>query len=559
MRRYFAVEKFKALLLAGSFTVLASYIVRLSDSIIAGNLLGEAALAGVNLVGPCLSFVSFLGGLISAGMATNYSISLGKCDTRRAREFFMQGLWSVLIFGGVLSTVLFFGREVFVSFFGADAAVSDCASAYLSWIWPVAVLEGLVMLLVSLGYADGDGRTCMLGYVVIFVGNFVASVVAVKAGLGVAGCAIGSVIAETLGVLTMLLHFVRKSNTFHPVFHFSVLDTFRIMRASFGDAAAFLCDGLLFFFLNKFAIMVFGPEVLPVVAVVTALWGFLEIFNGVGVALQPIVTVYYGENNYRPIRTVLNSAMRIAVLEGLLLAAICWIFPGEIVRLVGLSEPASVQMAASAVRCMSFGFVALALAGLFNSYYMFIERAALAGAVTFLCYLILPVACVAAGALIGVNGVWLGLAAGPFAGLVVVSAVLLTSGTVKGFPSLLSAENEDRVWVYDLELTEDQIVEVSRKIGSVPGVPIRASLLTEEVFMVVRDRARGRRLLGEATLDLRDGVQLTLRDDGEIFDITDADQRISSLRTFLVASVMQRSDGRQNLVTTGFNRNVFRF
>lgn len=357
----------------------------------------------------------------------------------------------------------------------------------------------------------------------------------------------------------MLLHFVRKSNSFRPVIHFSVLDTFRIMRASFGDAAAFLCDGLLFFFLNKFAIMVFGPEVLPVVAVVTALWGFLEIFNGVGVALQPIVTVYYGENNYRPIRTVLNSAMRIAVLEGLLLAAICWMFPGEIVRLVGLSEPASVQMATSAVRSMSFGFVALALAGLFNSYYMFIERAALAGAVTFLCYLILPVACVAAGALIGVDGIWLGLAAGPFVGLVVVSAVLMTSGTVKAFPSLLSAENEDRVWVYDLELTEDRIVEVSRKIGSVPGVPMRASLLTEEVFMVVRDRAKGRRLLGEATLDLRDGIQLTLRDDGEIFDITDADQRISSLRTFLVASVMQRSDGRQNLVTTGFNRNVFRF
>jgi len=60
------------------------------------------------------------------------------------------------------------------------------------------------------------------------------------------------------------------------------------------------------------------------------------------------------------------------------------------------------------------------------------------------------------------------------------------------------------------------------------------------------------------TLDLREGVLLTLRDDGEIFDITDADQQISSLRSFLVASMMIDCGGRQNLVTTGFNRNVFR-
>jgi len=77
--------------------------------------------------------------------------------------------------------------------------------------------------------------------------------------------------------------------------------------------------------------------------------------------------------------------------------------------------------------------------------------------------------------------------------------------------------------------------------------------------MAVKDRNHGRRLLGEATVDLNDGVQLTLRDDGEIFDITDADQRVSSLRTFLVASVMERQSGRLNLVTTGFNRNVFKF
>ena len=78
--------------------------------------------------------------------------------------------------------------------------------------------------------------------------------------------------------------------------------------------------------------------------------------------------------------------------------------------------------------------------------------------------------------------------------------------------------------------------------------------------MVVKDRNGARKVLGEVTLDLNDGgVALILRDDGEVFDITDADARITSLRTYLVASVMETLPGRLNLTTTGFNRNVFKF
>ena len=54
MKKVFGVEKFKGLLLAGSFTVLANYFVRLSDSVVADNMLGPNALAGINLVSAIL-------------------------------------------------------------------------------------------------------------------------------------------------------------------------------------------------------------------------------------------------------------------------------------------------------------------------------------------------------------------------------------------------------------------------------------------------------------------------------------------------------------------------
>ena len=559
MKKVFGVEKFKGLLLAGSFTVLANYFVRLSDSVVAGNMIGPDALAGINLVSPILAAISFFSGLVSTGMATNYSLAMGRCEKTRARQFFMQALWMILGVGGALSLLLCFGRGAFVGYMGASESISGFALDYLSWAWIVAVPECLLGLLIMLGYADGDAKLCTAAYAVNFVVNLGVSIVAINCGMGAAGCSFATLMADLAGIGVLAAHFFRKSNSFAPVRHFSFTDSWRIMSASFGDAAAFLCDGLLFFFLNKYVIQHFGSGVLPVVGVAVSIWGFLEFFNGIGVAIQPIVTVYYGEGNMKSVRTVMAAAMKVAVLEGVLFMAFFGLFPEAVAGLVGIREPELAHQAAVAIRCMCGGFIALAFAGLFNSYYMFVERPALAGAVTFLCYLVLPVACVAAGSLFGIEGVWAGMGAGPFAGLLLSSCIIIPVAGRKVFPLLLPRDRDDKVHVFNLRLVDKEIVATSRKVGELPGVPMRAALMTEEVFMAVKDRNRGKTLLGEVTVDLNDGVKLVLRDDGEIFDITDVDAQISSLRTFLVASIMESQKGRLNLVTTGFNRNVFEF
>ena len=554
------VEKFKGLLLAGSFTVLANYFVRLSDSVVAGNMLGPDALAGINLVSPILAGISFFSGLVSTGMATNYSLAMGRCEKDRARQFFMQALWMVLGVGGLLATLVFLGRESFVAYMNASADISGFALSYMTWTGPVVVLECLMGLAIMLGYADGDVKLCTVAYAVNFAMNLGVSIVAIKWwGMGAAGCSFATVVADVISISLMCLHFFRTSNSFAPVRHFSFGDSWRIMSASFGDAAAFLCDGLLFFFLNKYVILNFGSAVLPVVGVATALWGFLEFFNGIGVAIQPIVTVYYGEGNMKSVRTVMHAAMKVAVLEGVVFMIFFGLFPGLVTSMVGIREPELVRQSEMAIRCMCGGFVALAFAGLFNSYYMFVERSGLAGAVTFLCYLVMPVSCIAAGSIVGINGVWVGMGVGPFAGLLMTSAIIVPTAGIRMFPLLLSRDRDEKTHVFNLRLTDDEIVETSRKVGEIPGVPMRAALMTEEVFMAVKDRNRSHKVLGEVTVDLNDGVKLILRDDGEIFDITDADAEISSLRTFLVASIMESQKGRLNLVTTGFNRNVFEF
>ena len=255
----------------------------------------------------------------------------------------------------------------------------------------------------------------------------------------------------------------------------------------------------------------------------------------------------------------MHSAIVVAIFEGVAFMTAFGAFPELAAGALGIHDPALVGAAVKAIRLMCCGFVALAFAGLFNSYYMFIERPLLAGVLTFLAYLIVPVAAIAMGSIVSLAYVWFGLSFGIFAGLSISFIIIYALAGKSSVPLLLPNVEGDLIRVFDLSLEDAEIAEVSRRVAEIHGVPMRASLMVEEVLEVVRERNAGRHILGEVTVDRTDGVKLTIRDDGEIFDITDADQQISSLRTFLVASIMERQSGRLNLVTTGFNRNVFQF
>ena len=85
-----------------------------------------------------------------------------------------------------------------------------------------------------------------------------------------------------------------------------------------------------------------------------------------------------------------------------------------------------------------------------------------------------------------------------------------------------------------------------------------ASLLVEETLMLIKERNARRKIHAEISLDWSEGITVVIRDDGEIFDITDADARVSSLRSYLVSNLMTAIPCRRNLTTTGFNRNAFK-
>ena len=78
MKTAFGVAKFRSFLVVASFSMVIEFLMGLADSVIAGHVLGEKALAGLNLLQPPMNAVSFVACLLGTGTAICFSLETGR-------------------------------------------------------------------------------------------------------------------------------------------------------------------------------------------------------------------------------------------------------------------------------------------------------------------------------------------------------------------------------------------------------------------------------------------------------------------------------------------------
>ena len=562
----FAASKFVRFLPTATFAMAAEFLMGLSDSVICGQIIGEEGLSVINLMHPVFDVVSFVALLVGTGTSVLYSTEMGRFERRRANELLTQGLWSALGFGLLLVASLAISRNAATAAFGVSGAVLSGVREYWMWFLPCAVLEPLSFYFSSMCYADGDGRICSFAYGAQILGNCILSV-PLTMRYGYAGCAAGTSIGHFLAVCILLMHLRREGSSMSFVRHFSFRDSWSICVCALGDASIKLCQAGLALMLNVYVIARFGEGRLPVLAAVLAVLGVSEAFDGVATAAQPLASVYIGERNDRLTRRIMGLAARVSAAEGLAITLLLVLFPQLVVSMVGIDDPSLADASCAAVRIVSLGLVGTAFVMLLNSYYTFRVLEGLAVGITALATFALPaVLAPSAGWLFGERGVWFALAVSPYAAIGIVAAYVAFRLGRGAFPLLLDRARIRSSRVYDLVLDTKAICGASAVVGRFLGTRKEmderksglVSLLVEETLMLVKDRNAGRRTHAEISVGWSDGVTVVIRDDGELFDITDADSEASSLRSYLVANLMVAIPARRNMTTTGFNRNMFK-
>lgn len=564
----FCEKKFNSMLISGTFTKAVMYLMLLSDSIIAGYFIGEAGVAGINAITPVTAIVTFFGDLVSTGVGIVFTREIGAMRKQRADEIYGQGLIISIGMGFISAMLLLIFQNTYFGVSGITGDILENALLYYRFVPLNAFLTIVIFYLEQMVYSDGDELCNNICYGFQIGGNIICSVVLTKF-LGMTGIILGSVIGNSLGILTCIWHYFRKENTLHFVWHLSFKDFLLTSRYSIVDSSVYICWGLMDYVMIGFVSGRYGESGLITLAVVVSLIEFGVVMDGVGMAMQPLIGTYFGEKNHQLIKRVMKSGIKVAIVEGMAATVFIWIFAKQFCALFGITDGAALSPSISALRIVSLGFAFCSMVSLTTSYYMLIDRIGMATCIACfqngLLYMLLPIL---GSLLFGINGMWAGFVAAPILTLCCAMLFVYLRFGKDNFPFLLK-DMESEIVVMDDVLTPKAAAALSEKVGNCLAshqyskeAANRAAIFVEEIGLTILDHNKQTKapILVELSLLFEQGsVLIILRDSGELFDLTDPDLQIQGLSGFILSELIKTHQEKTYLVTTGYNRNMIRF
>lgn len=562
-------KKFFSMLFGGTLTMMVVSFLLMSDSIIAGVVIGDEAVAGVTLVTPIYSLSAFFGSVFSLGVPILYSTEMGKFNKKRADQVFGLGVLLSLVIGVVLFAVIsLFGSSYLNSGSVSDGILAQ-AEGYLFWMRFTILFMPIQMLIGAAVYSDGDELISNIASVVQGLGNIVCSFV-LSHFMGIRGIGLASFLFNTISLLIFMFHFARKNNSLRLNIYFSMSLLKDVVRYSIIDSSSYLFLSAFTALLNLFVTRKFGPEYLILVSTVALCREFQLLFEGIGEASTPIFSVYVGEKSKEGLRSIYALVQKTAIIEGIIVTIALIVFAPFVPAILDVSQPELAHWVVVTVRVTALGSTFVSLLYLITSYYLVIEQIILGMVACAIRDVIFSVSLIfVLGEIWGMTGMFVGLALAPALAYGLLMLYLFMHYGREDCPLLLSKiSGGESSYIFNLSTDPEEIIGTQSKIEALlkeqnvdKRTISRVSLLIEEMYMFIRQMNDDKAVPAECTVFLEsDGVHIISKDGGVSFDMADEDISTKSLSAYTVASYLEKRDfSNRHLTTMSLNRSAFLF
>lgn len=404
----------------GSAMVMSIYF--LVDFIVVGRGVGADGLAAFSILTPMLAILFFVGQLLGIGGSVMYSTRVGAGKKEEGYQYFSLGLIVIVICCVALWVIYALFHNPILRFLGASEVTLPYAWEYMRWytiFLPVAVTSNFWSGFVR---NDGDPVRAMAGTLCGGGLNIVLDFVFVfPCKMGMAGAALASVLGMCLTVLIVTSHFFSKKNTLRLV----PIDKWgwrlkQIVSGGISSAMVELSNAVIVFFFN-IQILNYANELAVSVYGIICNWGilFLSLFNGVGLATQPVISTNFGGGEHQRVHCTKNLAFFCVAAFGIVFFLAGLFLKRPLITLFMTGSPEVFAISDTAVLIYFTAFLFMGFNIVFTYYFqstLQLKRAfacSLCRSVLFtgIFVFILPHA-------FGINGVWAALPAGEIAALI---------------------------------------------------------------------------------------------------------------------------------------------
>lgn len=405
--------------LPGMVSMLAMTIYSIIEGAFIGHLLGEAAFAAVNLAMPFVMINFSLADLVGVGSSVPISIALGRGDRARANNFFSCSLvliFSASVFMGIL---LFFASPYLVSLMGAEGELADLAVKYVR----VYALLGPVTTIVFA--MDNYLRIC--GFVKISMGlNIFMSLLTIGllslflglCGMNVEGSALATSISMSFCAVLALIPFFLKKTVLSFTRPRLTVTMLREIAACGSPVFLNNIAGRVASIIMNSALLRVGGEVYgqTAVAAYSVLMYASDIIQpmlyGMSDSLQPAIGYNWGAKSLDRVRDITKCSFIACGVVSVIGTVFMYFFSAPIASVfIKAEDTALMEMAVHAMKIFCIAYLFRWFGFAVQGFYSAIERPLPASILSVSSAMILPILFVYVLSPMGLDGLWLNLAA----------------------------------------------------------------------------------------------------------------------------------------------------
>jgi len=308
--------------------LVAEPLFLLADAAIVGHL-GTPQLAGLGIASSVLGTLVSLCIFLAYGTTASVARRVGAGDTEGALAQGVDGLWLAALIGVVVTVAVLPVTRTVVARFGPSADVMAYATTYLH----VALLGAapLLLMLAATGVLRGlqDTRTPLVVAVVGNVANVVLNLALVYGlGLGIAGSALGTLVAQLGSALALVWVVVRAARASGA----PLAPDLPGIRAAGRAGVPLLLRTLTLrvsLLVMTYGAARLGSADLAAMQLAMTIWTFLAfVLDAIAIAAQAITGRSLGAGDVAGTRAVTDQMVRYGLVSGfvtgLLLAASAW-------------------------------------------------------------------------------------------------------------------------------------------------------------------------------------------------------------------------------------------
>ena len=505
-------ERFKAVFKASLASMIISYMLILTDNVVAGQFFGKEAVAAMTLVAPIMTLIFFLSYMIADGLAMMFSYAKGLNDGQKANELFSMGVFCVLGVGIPLTIILFVIGEKLLALWGISAELTKFALEYYHGLIFATLPAMLNIFFYTIYIAKGEKNICVRASIAMFVVNVVLDII-LGYKIGVIGIGIATAIGNLVSFLFHIPHLFAPKCKLRLKKYWNGKEFWQGIYYSWFNSMDKLYLTLLPLIFSAFVLKFYGEiEIIVVTVIINMLILLLAIYAGIVNCIQPMIYQYHREKALKSVLKTMKLGISYTIAVTLAVILFSFVFVEFLPGMFGVArEEQLYSECVLAVRIFIPFTLFFGITLMFANYYMYIERLWLGTTIKTLLLLILPGLGMFLG-VYGMNFMWAGV------GISFIIALIINLLLTKQNLILMDWKEYSRQFSFDTENKPEKLSKLQTALekyfsrNKFAQKPI-ISVLIEEIFTKYAARTKNFQL--EISIIPADRFILIFRDNGE--------------------------------------------